>query len=245
MPKEITCHITQVSPLYNESFWKNLYEILRKPVTSFVRRSKLPSWIGQEEDIVKDIIQETVLRVYKKFLAAPDEVFSIQSMEAFAYTIAYRYFLDLLRKEKRLLPLPRDQYEFEMVTMTVSEDEDLDMILEAITVPSVLIDAAHIIAKIPNKQRRALLVDLARYNDFTEEPTLMEQAFAQVGIQLRDYCQLLPLDNSERLRHNSLVSQGYRRLRSDFQANSDDQHVAGSVSALYPKKMAREALSCG
>jgi DNA-directed RNA polymerase specialized sigma24 family protein len=245
MPKEIICHIVQVSPFYKEGFWENLYEILRKPVTSFVRKSKLPSWVGQEDDIVKDIIQETVMRVYKKFLATPDEVFTIQSMEAFAYTIAYRYFLDLLRKEKRLSHLPRDQYGFEMAITAISGDEELDTLLEAMMILSVLTDAARIIAKLPHKQRRALLVDLARYNDFTEEPTLMEQAFAKVGIQLRDYCQFLPLDSSERLRHNSLVSLGYRRVRLDFQASSDDPQVARSVSSIYPKKMACEALSCG
>jgi hypothetical protein len=98
--------------------------------------------------------------------------------------------------------------------------------LEAIMVLSVLTDAARIITTIPNKQRRALLVDLARYNDFAEEPTLMEQALAEVGIQLCDYRHLLPPTSLERSRHNALVSLGYRRLRLNFQATSDDHKVA-------------------
>ena len=226
MTKEIICHITQESPVYNECFWRNLYEILRKPVTSFVRRCQLPSWTGQEDDIVNDIIQETVMRVYKKFLTTSGEAFSIKSIEAFSYTIAYRYFLDLLRKEKRLSHLPQDLYEFEACTSTVNEDDELNTMLEAMMVLSVLTDAARIIATIPNKQRRALLVDLARYNDFTEEPTPMEQAFAEVGIRLSDYCHLLPLDSIERSRHNSLVSQGYRRLRSNFHEKHKNNQVA-------------------
>src|SRR6516162_9110660 len=101
MSKEKTCCTTREALLDNERFWNNLYEILHNPVTAFVHRSKLPSWVGQEDDIVKDIIQETVVRMCKKFLTAPDEIFSIQSMEAYSYTVAYRYFLDLQRKEKR------------------------------------------------------------------------------------------------------------------------------------------------
>jgi DNA-directed RNA polymerase specialized sigma24 family protein len=183
-------------------------------VTTFVRRSKLPSWVGQEDDIVKDIIQETVVRMCKKFLTAPDEIFSIQSMEAYSYTVAYRYFLDLQRKEKRVSRLPQDTYEFETSTFMLNSDDEMETLLEATVILSELTEAARIIVTIPNKQRRALLVDLARYNDFTEEPTLMEQAFAAVGIRLRDYCQLFPLDSIGRSRHNSLLSLGYRRLRN-------------------------------
>ena len=74
---------------------------------------------------------------------------------------------------------------------------------------SVLTDAARIITTIPNKQRRALLVDLARYNDFTEEPTLMEQAFVEVGIRLSDYCHLLRLESIEsRCEHEQRTESG-------------------------------------
>src|SRR4051794_24781118 len=89
MAEKITCQNTHESLLQNECFWENLYKNLRKPVTSFVHRCKVSSWIGQEDDLVNDIIQETAVRIYSRFLTSPGEAFSIQSMEAFSYTIAY------------------------------------------------------------------------------------------------------------------------------------------------------------
>lgn len=218
MTKQVVCHVTVESLLHNESFWKNLYEKLRKPVTSFVHRYKISLWIGQEDDIIDDIIQETVMRLHKRFLTAPDEVHSIQNMEAFACIIAQHYCLDLRRKEKRLSRLPQEGNEVEMCAY--HSDDELTQLLDAMTRQSILIDAARIIINIPNKQRRAMLVDLARLNDFAETPTPIEQAFAEVGIQLGEYRHLLPQSQPERSRHNALISLGYRRLQTTFHATS-------------------------
>ncbi|GHO94482.1 hypothetical protein KSF_045300 [Reticulibacter mediterranei] len=216
MMQYTTCHVTSESLLHNECFWKDLYDKLRKPVTTFVHRYKVSSWIGQEDDIINDIVQETVVRLHKKFLTSPDEVFSIQNMEAFSYTVALRYCLDLRRKEKRLTRLPQEGNEVEMYAFNI--DDELAKTLEAIGIQSILTDAARIIMDIPNKQRRALLTDLARYNDFTDTPSAIELAFAKAGIQLEEYRHLLPHNQLERSRYNALVSLGYRRLRTDFHA---------------------------
>jgi DNA-directed RNA polymerase specialized sigma24 family protein len=216
MKQNTTCHVTSESLLHNECFWKDLYDKLHKPVTTFVRRYKVPSWIGQEDDIINEIVQETVVRLYKKFLTSPDEAFSIQNMEAFSYTVAQRYCLDMRRKEKRLTRLPLEGNEMKMNAFNI--DDELTKALEAISIQSILIDAARIITKIPNKQRRALLTDLARYNDFTDTPTGIEQALAKAGIQLEEYRHLLPRSQLERSRYNALVSLGYRRMRTDFYA---------------------------
>jgi DNA-directed RNA polymerase specialized sigma24 family protein len=216
MKQNTTRHITSESLLHNEYFWKDLYDKLHKPVATFVRRYKIPSWIGQEDDIINDIIQETVVRLYKRFLVSPDEILSIQNIEAFSYTVAQRYCLDLRRKEKRLTHLPQAGNEIEMYAFNI--DDELTKMLEAISIQAILTDAARIIMAIPNKQRRALLTDLARYNDFTETPTGIEQAFAKAGIRLEEYRHLLPHSQPERSRHNALVSLGYRRLRTGFHA---------------------------
>jgi DNA-directed RNA polymerase specialized sigma24 family protein len=216
MKAEMICRNTPESLLKNEDFWKSLYETLRRPVTSLVHRYKVPSWIGQEDDQINDIIQETVTRLYNRLLTSPGEMFSIRSVEAFAYTIARHYCLDLVRKERRIAHLPEEAYELEMLHTLLDEEDELTRLLDALSLQSLFTEAARIIVAIPRKQRRALLVDLARYNDFSEQPTLLEQALAEVGIQLRDYCHLLPLDQLERTRHNALVSLSYRRLRACY-----------------------------
>lgn len=216
MKQNTTRHMTSEFLLHNECFWKDLYDKLRKPVATFVRRYKVPSWIGQEDDIINDIVQETVVRLYKRFLVAPDEILSIQNIEAFSYTVAQRYCLDLRRKEKRLTHLPQAGNEIEMYAFNI--DDELTKMLEAISIQAILTDAARIIMEIPNKQRRALLTDLARYNDFTDTPTGIEQAFAKAGIRLEEYRHLLPHSQPERSRYNALVSLGYRRLRTGFHA---------------------------
>jgi DNA-directed RNA polymerase specialized sigma24 family protein len=216
MKQNTTRHITSESLLHNECFWKDLYDKLHKPVTTFVHRYKVPSWEGQEDDMINDIIQETITRLYNRFLTAPNEIFSIKNMEAFASTVALRYCLDLRRKEKRLTRLPQEGNEIEMHAFR--SDDELTNLLEALSVQSILADAARIITNIPNKQRRAVLVDLACHNDFTETPTLIEQALAETGIQLREYRYLFPHSQPQRSRHNALVSLGYRRLRTGFHA---------------------------
>jgi DNA-directed RNA polymerase specialized sigma24 family protein len=238
MTQQMTCQVTSESLLYDEGFWKALYDKLRKPVATFVRRYKIPPWTGQEDDMVDDIIQETVMRLYKKFLASPDEVFSIQNMEAFAYTVAQRYCLDLRRKDKRLTRLPQEGNEVEM--RAFRPDDELTKVLEAMTMHTILTDAARIITNIPTKQRRAILVDLARLNDFTETPTPVEQAFAEAGIQLGEYRHLFPQSQPERSRHNALVSLGYRRLRTGFHTTSTDhqgspkQSTGGYAPGQHP-----------
>jgi DNA-directed RNA polymerase specialized sigma24 family protein len=231
MKQNTTRHITSEILLHNECFWKDLYDKLRKPVATFVHRYKVPSWIGQEDDIINDIVQETIVRLYKRFLVAPDEILSIQNIEAFSYTIAQRYCIDLRRKEKRLTHLPQAGNEIEMYAFNI--DDELTKMLEAISIQAILTDAARIIMGIPNKQRRALLTDLARYNDFTNTPTGIEQAFAKAGIQLEEYRLLFPHGQPERSRYNALVSLGYRRLRTGFHAAYQTTQKQRSPSYLH------------
>jgi hypothetical protein len=68
------------------------------------------------------------------------------------------------------------------------------------------------IVRFPEKQRRALLVDLANLMHFDEEPTPLQQAFLNQKIRLQDFQQPLPINSVERSRHASLVSLAYRRV---------------------------------
>lgn len=61
-----------------------------------------------------------------------------------------------------------------------------------------------------DKQRRAILMDLASRMHFDRHPTPLQQAFLDAGIDLREYQQALPLSPLERSRHTALVSCAYK-----------------------------------
>ncbi len=89
-------------------------------------------------------------------------------------------------------------------------------VLEDITdyqfLESIIVMLPAEIVKLPTKQRRALLIDLANRMHFGVYPTPLQRAFLEVGIQLQDYQQALPEDPVELSRHRSLVSIAYKRI---------------------------------
>src|SRR6266581_4061869 len=177
--------------LANASKWSKLYSFLRPRVERWVYSSHISSWRGQEEDLVDDIVQEAVIRTLKYARRAEQgEVSMIASFEGFSLKIAHNYLQDLRRRDWRLSHFITD-YQF----------------LESII---VMLPAE--IVKLPTKQRRALLIDLANRMHFGVYPTPLQRAFLEVGIQLQDYQQALPEDPVELSRHRSLVSIAYKRI---------------------------------
>lgn len=203
--------------LGKEHAWQKLYTVLRPPATLYVHMYAIPSWRGQEGDMVDDVIQETVMRMYgqtQRF--AIEEKTSIRSLEAFCHTVARNYCCDLRRKERRLMHFPEDNYTSDALTSTLVDEDQFEDVLDKLTTMAIIVVVARIIAAFPEKQRTALLIDQARYTDFSGEPGTLQQALAQVGIRLQDYQHALPITQAERLRHNSLVSIAYRRLKEVF-----------------------------
>lgn len=200
--------------LGHEQTWLALYELLRPSVTLFVYLYAVPSWHGQENDLIEDVLQETVIRIYLQMPTAANG--KIQNMEAFCRTIARNYCRDLRRKERRLQPLPDDDYSFESVTKR-DTDDPIETAFEALFTQTVLVAVAQLIATFPAKQRMAILIDLAHQpgNGDTQLPSL-EKALATVHIDLKVYRGLLPTGPVEKTRHSSLLSIAYKRLRGEF-----------------------------
>jgi hypothetical protein len=72
-------------------------------------------------------------------------------------------------------------------------------------------------AAFPDKQRRAILTDIAIRMHFGRRQTPLQQAFLEAGIDLREYRQALPSNPRERIRHAALVSYAYKRVASLWQ----------------------------
>ncbi len=196
------------------SEWHTLDSKLHAYIKNCLYKYSVTLWVGDEQNLVDDVLQETYLRA---LCFAAKNASSIACFEALCKTIAKRYILDLRRKEKRFAG-SLDNSAFTITYMITSTAVDpFELVLEDITYFSSILMFSQIIKKFPEKQRTAILIDLARNVDFDNEcPGPLERAMYAVGIALREYDCPQPHDPVLRKRHNSLVCLAYKRLRLAF-----------------------------
>lgn len=199
----------------SDRLWITLYLLLLPFVKRWVYNSHVFSWIGQENDIVWDIVLTTIKRTFEYTLNAQLEGITIASLERLSIVIARNYYRDLRRKDCRLLHFDSDSYS-QQKSMTIRDEADFaDAVLDKVYEEWLFNELAKEIAKFPRKMRRAMLIDLASRMSFDEvetNPTALQRAFLEVGIRLQEYQHLLPIDSIGRARHSSLVSLGYKRI---------------------------------
>jgi len=213
-----------------ENGWIMLYPLLLPLAKRWVYAAGLYSWTGQENDIAWDIVLVTIQRTYEYNLKAQNENTPIGSFQKLSIRIAKNYFQDLRRKYSRLLPLYRDGYS--PVENTYHDERDMaDVILDRMYEEWLLQEAAKEITSFPPKMRTAMLIDIARRMEFGSLPSPLEAAFLKVGIQLREYENQLPQDQTLRSRHASLVSLGYKRLAVWFHTHEPDGFVTSTIGA--------------
>ena len=190
--------------------WKKLYELLEPLARYLVYSSHNSSWQGQEKDIIEDVVQETVRRVIERSQkAARGEAPPIQSLRSMLFTIARNYCVDLCRHDRRLTHMhPRDTG-LQTRTNQVNPAEEG---IENVYLEMLFRLVASEVVTFPDKQRRAILVDLANRMHFDRNPTALQQAFLDAGVDLQEYRQALPSDPLEKSRHTALVGCAYRRV---------------------------------
>lgn len=194
----------------DEAIWDHLYQALKTTVKYWVSTHKPPSWVGQEDDVVEDIIQETILRAWNyQRKVEHGQVPPVKSLLRYCKTIALNYSKDLWRRDCRLVP-SRDTYHVLIITMT---EDPQEIAVERAWLQEVFLYVAHAIRKFPAKQQKALLTDLASRMDFCESSTPLQRAFLQVGIQLEDYQRPPSRDAGERNRYFSCLSTAYKKLK--------------------------------
>lgn len=199
--------------LSNDITWRKLYPVLESLAKYFVYSQRVPSWQGQENDIVADIVQETWRRIIERSRKAErGEAPPIYSLKSMMTVIAHNYCKDLRRHDRRLLRIqPQDA---SLQTLLPVRDQPclLESGTENVYQESLFKLVAREIAKFPDKQRNAILIDLTNRMQFETQPTPLQAAFLEVGIDLRQYQGPLPTDPQERSRHVSLVTHAYKRV---------------------------------
>ncbi len=213
-----------------DTLWVTLYLLLLPLAKRWVYASNTFLWIGQENDVAWDIVLVTIQRTYEYTLKAQRENIPIASIQRLSITIAKNYFQDLRRKDSRLQPFNRDGY-FQVENVIHNEIDIAEVVLEKVHEEWLFQEIAKEIANYPPKLRLAMLIDIAMRMEFDIQPTSLQAAFLEVGIQLQDFKDLLPEDPIMRSRHASLVSLGYRKLKMSFRTRGSSEVVQSTSPA--------------
>jgi DNA-directed RNA polymerase specialized sigma24 family protein len=199
--------------LSDEATWNHLYSALRSRTRYLVYSFVLPSWRGQEEDIIEDIVQETLRRLIERaHKSERGEAPPIQSAEHIMMIIAQNYCTDLRRRDRRVIRIIPSDHSVEVHQDTSEQAHPFDSGTENVYQEKLFEIAAREIANFPDKQRTALLIDLANRMSFATHITPLQKAFLSIGIQLQQYQRPIPSSPLERTRHFSLLSYAYKRV---------------------------------
>lgn len=198
--------------LVAEDEWEELYRLLRPLARCWVYHAGVPVWQGQEQDIVEDIIQTSLEKLFKYTREMHARGTPIGSLQRLSIVITRRCFFDLRRRELRLRHFSYD-------TEDPGEHLSLDLLVdpaqeaeEKIYEEWLLVASAQAIATFSLKLRLAILTDLANRSCFDLESSVLQQALLAADIHLQEYqCAPSP-DPAERGRQSALRCMAYKRI---------------------------------
>ncbi len=171
--------------LHGETTWQDLYTSLRPLAKRMVYAFRVPAWLGQENDIAEDIVQETARKLIERMRKADrKEALPIYALKPMVRVIAYNYGKDMRRHDQRVSRIP--------------EQDDF-------------VEQQNVLDEVANTEE-ALLIDLAAHMSFERQPTPLQKAFLKAGMQLQEYRHMLPATNEERNKYTSLLAHAYRRI---------------------------------
>jgi DNA-directed RNA polymerase specialized sigma24 family protein len=190
--------------------WHTLYKQLTVIVTRWVRSANLPTWKAQREDIIDEIVQETMMRALKRIRRGESgELSPVYSVEGLCVRVAHNIFIDMVRHDRRLVPMASESWE----DMLHDDGEDYSKVaVENVYTASLFGLVAVAIKTFPPKLRAALIIDLVSRMPFNGEATPLQQAMLSAGIDLEQYRGRRSSDQVARSRQASLASLGYKKI---------------------------------
>ena len=218
MLKDATTARVDTYDVIDGQAWYDLYNWLLPLVEIWVRDSRVSSWYGQQREIAEDISHEAVMRTFRYHQR--EDRGPIGSLKALSRVIALNYFRDWRKKDWCLVRPTLDENEQQTFDTNISATDVVDaaqIALDHLMLDSIIISVAQVVARFPRGQKVALLTDLANMSDLDGEPSLLEQALSDVGLQLSDYKRPRPEDPTVRGRDAALRSIAYKRLKHEVQ----------------------------
>lgn len=193
--------------------WEKQHVVLQRLVGTWVYGAHLLAWLGEEEEVIADITQEALCRTLERIRKADrQEAPPVNSLIALSKTIARNLFIDLVRKEKRLIPLSQLMHTFGDECFAFELADNAEDVVEGVFREALFNDVAPEIAELPKKQQWVLLVDLARHTNFIENESMLRRALSNKGVRLEDYMGWQAESSIERSRFSSLLSIAYKRI---------------------------------
>lgn len=183
--------------------WPELYQSLRP----FVKRLRA-------EECAEDVLQETMYRMVEYVCKVErGEVKPIRSLQGLAFTAARNYQYDLWRKKRRIDYWTTGNYSLVMHALGEETLDAMEMAVENVYREQLFKLLAQEIVRFPPKQKQALLIDLANRMAFGPQQTVLQKAFLEVGVDLKQYQQMLPEDPVEYARHSAILNCAYKRIK--------------------------------
>src|SRR5260370_22405480 len=208
--------IHQISSGYqvsSDANWHTLYRQLTVIVTRWVRSTNLPTWKAQREDIIDEIVQETMMRVLKRIRRGESgELSPVFSVEGLCVRIAYNIFIDMVRHDRRLVPIASESWDDVPYDVPDYGEDYSEVAVENVYTASLFRQVAAAIQAFPSKLRAALIIDLVSRMSFNGEATPLQQALLNAGVDLEQYRGRRSSDPAARSRQTSLASLGYKKI---------------------------------
>src|SRR5947209_2476855 len=114
-----------------EATWNELYTFLRVFARYLVYSFRVSLWYGQEEDMIEDIVQETVLRLIERTRKVErSEAAPIYSLKRMMTVIAQNYCKDLRRRDRKFFHFPEQDDAIGTLTDMQEQTHALDAVVE-------------------------------------------------------------------------------------------------------------------
>jgi DNA-directed RNA polymerase specialized sigma24 family protein len=193
--------------------WQTLYRQITLIVTPWVRCANLPTWKAQREDIIDEIVQETMMKVWKRICKGESgELSPVHSVEGLCVRVAHNVFIDMVRRDRRLVPMSSKSGDDAPYDIHDEGKNYAEIAVDNVYTAGLFRQVAVAIQAFPSKLRAALISDLVNRMSFGDEATPLQQALRGAGIDLEQYRVQRSSDPVARSRQTSLASLGYKKV---------------------------------
>ncbi len=193
--------------------WHTLYRQLNVIVTRWVQSANLPTWKAQREDIIDEIVQETMIKVLKRIRRGESgELSPVYSVEGLCVRVAYNIFIDMVRHDRRLVPMAHESRDGAPYEVLDDGKDYSEIAVENVYTAGLFGQVAMAIQAFPSKLRTAVIIDLVSRMSFEGEATPLQQALLSAGIDLEQFRSRHSSDPVARSRQASLASLGYKKI---------------------------------
>ena len=213
MGSRISSHISSEYQVSSNVNWYTLYRQLTIIVTRWVRATNLPKWKAQREDIIDEIVQETMMKVLKRIRRGEcGELSPVYSVKGLSVRVAYNVFIDMVRHDRRFVPLATESRDDVSNDVPDNGQDYSEVAVDNVYNANLFGQVAVAIQAFPPKLRAALIIDLVSRMSFEGEVSALQQALLSAGVDLEQYRGQRSSDPVVRSRQTSLASLGFKKI---------------------------------